>query len=191
VRGAAEGEQIAVFGGSFDPPHVAHVLAAAWVLAATTVDRLMVVPTFRHPLGKEHGAPYDDRVTMCELAMADLRRVEVSRLEEELGGEGRTLDLLEALRARSPDAGLRLVVGTDILRQTDRWHRWDRISALAPPIVVGRSGYEGPGEGPEMPEISSTDLRARLAAGTATDSLLPTRVARFIAAQGLYRGSGA
>jgi len=184
---AAEGEEIAVFGGSFDPPHVAHVLAACWVLSATTVDRLLVVPTFQHPLGKEHGAPYDDRVTMCRIAMEDLRRVEISRLEEELGGAGRTLDLLEALGARMPGVRLRLVVGTDILAEKDRWHRWDAVAALAPPLVVGRGGFGDADEGPTLPEISSTDLRDRLARGASTQGILPARVARFVAERGLYR----
>lgn len=187
MSGSEETEQIAVYGGSFDPPHIAHVLTVAWVLSATTVDRVLVVPTFRHPLGKTPGAAYGDRVALCELAMADLRRVEVSRIEEELDGTGRTLDLLEALRHRFAGAGLRLVVGTDILRQTHRWHQWDRVTRLAPPIVVGRGGFSDGHGGPLMPAVSSTEIRARLADGTSTEGLLPTRVKEYVRAHGLYR----
>lgn len=76
---------LGVFGGSFDPPHLAHVMLAAYVLAAYPLDRLLVAPTFRHPLGKQL-TDYEHRVKMCELALADLARVEISRIEQEMGG---------------------------------------------------------------------------------------------------------
>jgi nicotinate-nucleotide adenylyltransferase len=84
---------VAVFGGSFNPPHVAHLLAATLVLATQDVDLLLVVPAFKHPFAKSL-APFDERVTMCTLAMGWLPGVEVSRVEEELGGESRTLRTL-------------------------------------------------------------------------------------------------
>ena len=180
------GEVVAVFGGSFDPPHSAHVLVAAWVLSTAEVDRLLVVPTHRHPLGKEHATPFEARVRMCELAMEPLRRVEVSTIEAELRGEGFTLDLLEALRERMPRARLRLVVGSDILGQTGRWHRWDRIEELAPPIVVGRQGFVQEEEVLALPAISSTEVRAKLRAGAQLTGWVPTSVLDYVEAHGLY-----
>ena len=82
----ASGPIVGVFGGSFNPPHLSHVLALAVVLARFDVERLLVVPTFQHPFAKAL-APYEDRVKMCELAMGWLPRVEVSRVEEELERE--------------------------------------------------------------------------------------------------------
>ena len=177
--------EIALYGGSFDPPHVAHVLVAAWAKASAGVDRVLVVPTYRHAFGKR-SAPFADRVAMCRLAMADLRSAEISTLEEELG-ESLTLHTLQALRERRPSARFRLLIGADILAGAHRWHRWDDVVALAPPLVVGRGGYATPeGVGMTMPEISSTDVRDRLARGASVDGLVPPDVADYARSRGLY-----
>lgn len=186
---------IAVYGGSFDPPHAAHVLCAAYVLSTQPVDEVLVVPTFSHALDKNAGASFEHRYRMTELAMAGLTGARVSRIEEELGGPSRSLNTLEALATRHPDAAFRLVIGADILGETQRWHRWDRVVQLAPPIVIGRQGTATPGNaaGGElaMPAVSSTEIRRRLAEGQPVDGLLPTAVARYAREHDLYRGSGA
>ena len=180
----------AVFGGSFDPPHLGHVLAVAWVLAATDAERALIVPTFEHAFDKPL-APYADRVRMVRLATADLRRVEVSELERELGGKSYTFRSLEALRARHPEVGLRLVIGGDLVEEVKRWRRYDRILELAEVYVVGRSGYAASsGEAaPTLPAISSTRVRERLAVGESVTGLVPRAVARYCAERGLYRES--
>jgi nicotinate-nucleotide adenylyltransferase len=189
--GAEPPPHVAVYGGSFDPPHVAHVLTAAWVLATAEVTRLLVIPTFQHPFDKPL-APYGHRVRMCELAMADLRRVEVSRIEEELGGASLTVRTLEALRARLPGARLSLVLGSDLLAETARWTAFDRIRELAELRVVARTGHLRASEGrfavPElpMPEVSSTEVRRRLGAGEDVGALVPSEVVRYLRAHGLY-----
>src|SRR5437867_3521350 len=133
---------LALFGGSFNPPHVAHQMAVLWALETEDVAEVWVVPTFRHPFEKEL-APYDDRLEMCRLAMAPLgARVVVSDLERELGGEtSRTLVTLEALKARRPDASLRLVIGADIWPEREKWWKWAEVERLAPPLVVRRAGF--------------------------------------------------
>jgi nicotinate-nucleotide adenylyltransferase len=179
---------VAFYGGSFNPPHVAHVLAAAWALASVPLARLLVVPTFEHPFGKAMAA-YEHRVRMCELAFAELRRAEVSRIEAELGGASRTVRTLEALRAQLPATPLRLVIGSDLLAETSKWHAFDRIEALAPPLVVGRSGHEGGGLGGQyaLPPISSTEVRRRLREGGDVSGLVPHAVVDYVRAHGLYR----
>lgn len=187
------GETIAIFGGSFDPPHAAHVMLAAYVLAVAEVDRLLVVPNWRHPLGKRACSTFEDRFRMCELAFVDLRRVEISRIEEELGGPSLTLRTVEELRRRMPDAALRLVIGADILGEADRWHRFDRVAELAPPLVVRRSGHPTGGWDVlpvELPPIRSTEIRDRLAAGESVEGLVPRAVLRHASKHGLYRGAG-
>jgi nicotinate-nucleotide adenylyltransferase len=180
-------EQIAVFGGSFNPPHVAHVLAAAWALCSEPFSRLLVVPTYRHPFQKAM-APYEHRLRLCELAFAELRRVEVSRIEAELGGESLTLRTLEELRRRFPGARLRLVIGSDLLAETSKWYAFERVAELAPPLVVGRAGHEG-GDLAErcvLPPISSTDVRRRLRTGGDVSGLVPHAVAAYARRHGLY-----
>jgi nicotinate-nucleotide adenylyltransferase len=180
-------EVVAVYGGSFDPPHLGHTLACAYVLSAHAVDRVLVVPTAQHPFGKPL-APFAQRVRMCELALRDLRRVELSALEEELGGASLTLRTLETLHARLPNADLRLVMGSDLLAETGSWHAFDRIRALAPPLIVPRAGYPiaGNEQPPTLPEVSSTEVRRRLAAGLPTDGLLDPHVAAYAAQHRLY-----
>lgn len=190
--------KVGLFGGSFNPPHVAHQLVALYVLE-TLVDEVWFVPTYSHPFGKELVA-YDHRVAMCELAVAPLgARARVSRAEEELARRpdfvaSRTLDLVEHLEAAHRDCELRLVVGTDILGETDKWHRWDEVTRRAPLVVIGRSGYELPAgsvaTGVTMPEISATRVRELLAAkDPAAASLLPKTVLWYIARHGLYGSS--
>lgn len=181
------GRSVAVLGGSFDPPHAAHVLLAAYVMSTGDVDEVLVVPAWDHPLGKETRTDYEDRVHMCELAMGDLRRARVSRVEKELGGPSRTLNTIAELARRMPGTRFRLVIGADILEQTDRWYRWDDVARLAPPLVVGRGGYAAP-DAPTviLPEISSTDIRSRLSRGQRTAGLLPVAVERYIREHGLY-----
>ncbi len=179
--------RVAVFGGSFNPPHVAHLLAAALVVATEEVDRLLVVPAFRHPFAKDL-APFEARARMCNASLGRLPRVEVSRIEEELGGESRTLRTLEALHAKFPSWSLRLVIGGDVLADASKWHRFDLVEKLAPPLVIGREGFSGDERPHYLPEISSTDVRAKIAARQWDDVLrvVPSKVVAIVRDEGLY-----
>jgi nicotinate-nucleotide adenylyltransferase len=176
---------VAVFGGSFNPPHVGHVLAVAYVLAIHDVDRVLVVPAFKHPFGKPL-APFEDRVHMCELAVAPLTRVEVSRVEQST--DGLTLHMLQAIEREHPDWSLRLVIGSDILAEADKWFRFDEVQRLAPLIVLGRKGSPSHAPEPLLPEVSSTRVRELL--GTrqwdALASLVPRTVLDYVRQKSLY-----
>ncbi|MBI2898322.1 MAG: nicotinate (nicotinamide) nucleotide adenylyltransferase [Deltaproteobacteria bacterium] len=187
MNAAGRAPELAVFGGSFNPPHVAHVLAVAYVLAAEAVERVVVVPTFQHPFQKAL-APFDDRLEMCRLAFEDLRRVEVSSLERELGGDSYTVRTLEALHAREPSMSLALCIGADVLAERHLWHRAEQVEELARQIVLGRQGFDSPpGASPPLPQVSSTEIRRRLAASEDVGPLVPLRVRRYIEEHGLYR----
>jgi nicotinate-nucleotide adenylyltransferase len=184
-----ERTRVAVFGGSFNPPHVAHVLAVSVVLCTHALDKVLVVPTYRHPFAKSL-APYEDRVRMSELAMGWLPRVEISRVEEALGGESRTLRTLEHLRATQPSWDLRLLMGADLLAESHKWFGFDAICAIAPPLVLGRVGVDIPGAPPPvLPAISSTEVRARITAGAWDELgwLVPRDVIAWIRSRGLYK----
>lgn len=180
---------VGIFGGSFNPPHLSHVLALSIVHARFDVERILVVPTFQHPFAKTL-APFDDRVAMCELAMGFLPRVQISRVEEELGGESRTLRTIEHLREQLPGASLRFIMGADIMLESSKWFGFARIAELAPPIVLGRVGITLPGApAPVLPEISSTEVRAAIARGDAASmaELVPAKVLAYVNERGLYR----
>lgn len=178
---------VAVYGGSFNPPHVVHALVAGYVLSCHPVDALVVVPTAQHPFAKDL-APFEDRAAMCALAMRHLRDVTVSEIERGLPAPSLTLHTLQALAARMPGVALRFVLGSDLVAETPKWHAFDRIRALAPPIVVRRAGYPDEGAvGPALPELSSSQIRALVRGGGSTEGYLDREVARFIAQRGLYR----
>jgi nicotinate-nucleotide adenylyltransferase len=191
---AAAPRAIAVFGGSFNPPHIAHVMACLYVAETQPVDAVWVIPAFRHPFEKQL-APFEDRLEMCRLALEILGpRVSVAAIERDIatadGTPSRTLDTIEALIERHPGVTWRLVIGADILRERGKWYRWDELERLAPPIVLGRQGYDAPAElGPlvTLPAISSTEVRARLSRGESAADLVPRRVLEYVSRRGLYR----
>jgi nicotinate-nucleotide adenylyltransferase len=185
----APGRETALLGGSFNPPHVGHGMAAWWALATQGVDEVWLLPSFVHPFGKAL-APWEDRVRMCELAVAGIRGASVCTAEAELQGDplvGRTARTLEHLTSKHPDRRFALILGTDLLAETDRWYRFDRVRELARLIVVGRQGYPPVGGAPSLPEVSSTELRGAVARGADVSGLLPRAVAAYIEERGLYR----
>lgn len=185
--------RVAFYGGSFNPPHVAHVLAATYLLSACGFERVLVVPVFSHAFDKRL-ASFEHRVTMCERAMAWIPGVEVSRVEERLETPSYTLNTLRALVAERPDARFRLVIGADVLGETDKWRAFDQVSAIAPPFVLGRVGVDRPGAPPAvLPDVSSTRVRELCGRRGAPDvdrelqRMVPSRVLAYIDEHGLYR----
>jgi len=181
---------IAVYGGSFDPPHVAHVLGAAYVLSAGGVDALWVLPTATHAFAKRL-SPFEVRLELARRAFAIFgERVVVRDDEATVDAGGSTLALLEHLARLHPDVDFRLVLGTDQVAVRHRWRRFDAIEAMAPLIVLGRPGVAVDPDYPPavwLPAISSTSLRQRIAAGASVAAELPRDVAAEIARVGLYR----
>ena len=186
---AAPGKEVALLGGSFNPPHVAHLMAAWWARETQAVSEVWLLPSYRHPFGKALAA-FEDRVRMCELAARGLRGVHVCAAEAELADDplvGKTARTLEHLRAKHPSHRFALVVGADILPETPKWYRWDRVQELARILVVGREGYPPVPGAPTLPAISSTEIRARLARGEDVTGLVPRKVAEYAIEKGLYR----
>jgi nicotinate-nucleotide adenylyltransferase len=180
----SSGATWALFGGSFDPPHVGHVLVASYVLA-THAERIVIVPAFQHVFGKDL-TPFPHRRRMLELAMADLREVEISDIEARLGGASATVRTLDALRERHPGVAWQLVIGSDLVDDIPRWTEGERLLSMASLCVVQRAGHSQ-GDGVVMPDISSTDIRARLARGESTGDRLPRAVAEYCRKHALYR----
>ncbi len=190
MRPEARPPRIALYGGSFDPPHICHVLAATWVLCREDVDELRVVPVFQHAFGKRM-APFELRCAMIEAAMAHLGpRIRVDRVEQRRGGTSYTIDTVEALLAEHPGAELAFVGGTDLFRDRHRWKRWDDLQRLMRFIILGRDGEPDPPGATiaaRLPPVSSTDIRARIASGQPVGHLVPPGALDLIEAHGLYR----
>lgn len=194
--GPSRPPRIAIFGGSFNPPHLGHEMAMLYVLATADVDELLMMPCYRHPFEKQL-VPFEHRLAMCERAIEPLgRRVAVSDLEYRLGGESRTLTTVKALLSERPGVRVAVVIGSDLVTERERWYGWSELSALAEFVVVGRAGT-GPGfagrtgdDAPPLhiPNISSSEVRDRLARGQSVATWVPARVLDYIASHGLYRG---
>jgi nicotinate-nucleotide adenylyltransferase len=180
--------RIALFGGSFNPPHVAHQLVCTVALATARpeLDRVWMVPTYRHPFEKEL-APFEERFAMCRAAAEPFAgRVEVSKIEKELGGSSYTLHTVRALTARHPEHQFVVVIGADLLPERVRWHGWEELQQLVPFLVVGRAGISDAAGALALPAVSSTEVRERLATGRSVEGLVPAKVIDHIHAQGLY-----
>lgn len=179
--------EVALLGGSFNPPHVGHLMAAVYVRATLRVDEVWLVPSFHHPFGKQL-APFEARVEMCEaMARETGAWLKVSRAESEVGGEGRTIELLEWLLPKHPGVKFRWIIGSDILADLPKWKAWDRIQQLVEVTVLHRAGYPGAGVlGPPMAEVSSTEIRRRFEAGDAPVDLVPASVLDVARERELY-----
>ena len=187
--------RLALFGGTFDPIHDAHLAIARAAAEQFRLDRVLLVPA-AHPPHKAGvtDASYEDRVRMAELACAGDPRLEVSRLEE---GTARSysIDTIEKVRARmAPEDELFFVIGADAFAEIRTWLRWRAVVRAVEFLVISRPGhlYDAPPEARlsrldtvEM-RISSSEIRAELAAGRQPAGV-PEPVLEYILRHGLYR----
>ncbi|MGH9117406.1 MAG: nicotinate-nucleotide adenylyltransferase [Acidimicrobiales bacterium] len=191
-------ERLGVFGGTFDPPHVGHLVVAVNVRFDLDLDRVLMVVAHDpwQKSGSRDVSTADDRLAMCQAAVGDVDGLEVSDLEIRRGGVSYTADTLSELRDEDPTRELFLIVGSDAAASLPTWDRVDEVKDLATIVIVTRPGaveeQPPPGwdwvrvETPRL-EVSSTDLRARVADGRPLDYLLTPSVIDSIAGRGLYR----
>ena len=186
-----------MFGGTFDPPHVGHLVLAVNVRHALQLDRvLLVVANDPWQKAGRKVTPAADRLALVEAAVGDVDGIEASALEIERGGVSYSADTLRQLRDEDPTRELFLVLGSDAAAGLPTWERVDDVRALAEIVVVARPGAEDaespPGwswaivEAPRL-DVSSTDLRARVADGRPLDYLLTPAVIDCIRERHLYR----
>jgi nicotinate-nucleotide adenylyltransferase len=192
-------QRIGLFGGTFDPPHVGHLVTAVNVRHALALD-VVILMVANVPWQKEGAraiTPAGERLAMVEAAVRDVPGLIAGRTEIDLGGPSYTADTLTALAAEHPDAALYTIVGDDAAAGLPSWERYEEVVARSKLVVVDRPG--APVELPavtewihvEVPrlEVSSTDLRARFVDGRPLDYLVTRPVLDVIARHGLYRGA--
>lgn len=177
-----------VFGGTFDPVHMGHLVIAEAAAEAYALDRVLFVPCARPPHKSADGlAPAEDRLEMVRMAIEANPRFEVCDIEVRRGGVSYTVETLEALHQGDPDAELWLILGADMAATMPSWRSIERVRELARPCVASREGYEGGGFRPPTIGISSSDIRGRIASGRSIRYLVPDPVRRYIEDRGLYR----
>ncbi len=179
--------KIALLGGSFNPPHLGHRDAAFFVHEQLHDDEVWLMPSFHHPFGKAM-VDFSHRVRMCELlAQKAGPWLKVSAVEQEVGGDGRTIDTLRYLLPRHPEARFRLVLGSDIVADLPKWKSWEEIQKLVEVTILNRAGFPDPrAVGPPLSEVSSTEVRAALAKGE-RPKRVPAEVLDYIQTHHLYR----
>jgi nicotinate-nucleotide adenylyltransferase len=193
----AGAKRIGLFGGTFDPPHVGHLVTAVNVRHALELDVvvLMVANVPWQKEGKRRITPAGDRLAMVEAAVRDVDGLVPGRHEIEHGGPSYTADTLRSVSQEAPGAALFTIVGDDAAAGLTTWERYDEVVALSRLVVVDR-----PGRLVELPqgvdwlrvevprlEVSSTDLRARFSDGRPLDYLVTEPVLEVIRERGLYR----
>jgi nicotinate-nucleotide adenylyltransferase len=191
---------LGLLGGTFDPPHVGHLAVAANVRWALGLDEVLLVVA-NQPWQKAHlpVSPAVDRLAMVEAAVAGVDGVSASALEIERGGTSYTVDTLAELARRCPGVPLHVVLGSDAAAGLDTWERAEEVRAQASIVVVTRPGAERAplpsgwtARHVDVPrlDVSSTDLRARVADGRPLDGLVPAPVVALIRERGLYAAGG-
>lgn len=195
----APGLRIGILGGTFDPVHVGHLAAAVEVRAALGLDRMLFVVAAMpwQKVGLRAISPAEDRFAVVAAAVADIDGLEASRLELDRGGPSYTADTVSELATLHKGAELFLVVGADVVPDLPAWERVDEVRHGVTLVVVARPG--APMLLPPPPwrscavtipalDVSSSDLRARVAAGRPIDALVPPAAVREIRRLGLYAG---
>jgi nicotinate-nucleotide adenylyltransferase len=196
-------ERIGIFGGTFDPVHVGHLVAAVNARHELGLDRVVLVVANLpwQKVGARQVSPAEDRYDMVQAAVREVPGLEASRLEIDRGGPSYTADTVSQLAAMHPGAELFVIVGWDVSAELASWERLDEVRGMASLVVVNRPGTAPP-EGlveegwrleevsvPNL-EISSTDLRARAASGRPLDYLVPEAAVRVMRERGLYAVGG-
>jgi nicotinate-nucleotide adenylyltransferase len=189
--------RIGLFGGTFDPPHVGHLVTAVNVRHALSLDMvvLMVANVPWQKAGARAITAAEARFAMVEAAVADVPGLVAGRAEIDHGGPSYTADTLAFLAQQHPGATLFTIVGDDAAAGFESWQRYDEVATRSQLVVVDR-----PGEPVELPdqftwihvevphlEVSSTDLRERARDGRPLDYLVTDPVLEVIAALGLYQ----
>lgn len=190
---------IAVYGGTFNPPHCGHLIVAESVAETLRLDRVIFVPTNRPPhKGTQGLAPAADRLAMTKLAVVGNDRFEASDIEVARGGLSYTIDTLRAVAEGHPGTRLKLLIGADNLFDFEGWKSPLDILEIADLLVMTRPGYDAQKTRPGFPPhaslvtvpqigISGTDIRRRVKFRQSIRYLVPPAIEEYIRRRGLYR----
>lgn len=188
--------RIALFGGSFDPVHHGHLLLAQDALEQLELDRLVFVPAGVNPHKLQHApvASPLQRLKMLQTATAGVARFHCDPIELERQGPSYTVDTVEAYKAIWPEANLFLLIGEDNLAKLHTWHRIERLRELVELVCFGRTAEDGTASPPgnylrltRRIDISSTEIRLRIARGLPIHYLVPESVRALIQSDALYQ----
>jgi nicotinate-nucleotide adenylyltransferase len=185
--------RLGIFGGSFDPVHHGHLILARAALEELDLDRLLLLPANHSPhKTSTRPATSADRLAMLRLAIEGEENFAVEDLELHRAPPSYTIDTLRELRSRHPDAEFTLLIGADQAAKFDTWKDPAEIQHMARVAILDRAGHTLTSDWPmvrRLIDISSTDLRTRVAAGRSIRYLTPDSVCDYISRTGLYQNA--
>lgn len=216
ISAPEEMQRIAIFGGTFDPVHCAHLAVANAVYQALALDALYMIPCWQSPHRDKPTVAAEHRLAMLQAALGEQSPLQIDARELQRSGPSYSVETLRALRAEHPQAQLFLILGADAFQHFLHWHCWEEILQLVHLVVVQRPGHPlldaqsdpalaalvdarrsndlpktraGAIMSVEMPPspISATEIRQLLQTGQVADNYLPTAVTQYIQQHGLYQ----
>ncbi|KAA3604623.1 MAG: nicotinate (nicotinamide) nucleotide adenylyltransferase [Calditrichaeota bacterium] len=185
--------KILVFGGTYDPIHIGHLLSAESLCEILEPDLVLFVPSAVSPHKNSVRTSFENRFKMLELALESFPKFRASNIEQTLGGISYTYQTLEKLHENYPQAKLFWAIGEDNAKSFDRWKNPDKILELAEVVVMSRSDSSNSQNEnlkfykTRLVDVSSTEIRERVKAGKSIRFLIPPKVEEFIQAKGLYQ----
>jgi nicotinate-nucleotide adenylyltransferase len=191
------GTRVGILGGTFDPIHIGHLVAATWARDALGLDRVLLVVANEpwQKVGRRQVTAAEDRFAVVAAAVEGVPGLEACRIEIDRGGPSYTVDTVGELERRHPDTDFSLLVGADVAAELETWHEVDQLAMRVRLVIVDRGGVERAADPPgwavtrlRIPalDVSSSQLRQRLAAGESVDFLVPAPAILCISRLGLY-----
>ena len=205
--------RLGIFGGSFDPPHIGHLLVAQDAITALSLDQLMVVPAATQPLKQTHRSEAAHRLAMVQRCFEGVPHVTVDSVEMDRGGLSFMVDTVDHFRRKFPSAVIHLLVGEDVVASLPRWREPERLLSMVDLVVLTRADATGEaaGSGKDVSirqdrhdgasvipsarylatrrvDVSSTEIRERVGAGRSIRGFVSDAVAAYIASTALYLG---
>lgn len=185
--------KIGIFGGTFDPPHVGHLLIANEILCELALDEVWFMPNQEPPhKEKSMNVSNDDRVNMLQLSMKDHPKFRLETIELEREGRSYTFDTMQLLTERYPDKEFYFIIGADMIEYLPNWYKIEELVQLVTFVGVNRPNFNHETDYPiifvDIPEIgiSSSDIRERLKKGKTVRYLLHDSVRKYIKEHKLY-----
>lgn len=186
-------KKIGCLGLSANPPHLGHLGIAEKVLEKRLVDEVWLIPIFKHSFGKKL-ARVEDRWQMVKFLKGD--KIKINDIELQRKGKSLTIETVKILIEKYPSCEFTWIIGSDIVksREYKRWDNWDELFSLTKFIVVSRPGFEVEKlptgfieAGFPSVDISSSEIRERIAGGLCIDRLVPKQIREYIEEKGLYK----
>ena len=178
--------KVALFGGSFNPPHIAHQLVCLYLLEYKGFDKVYLIPTYKHPFDKDL-IDFEHRYRMCNLLAKPFGERSIATgiekyLGERFGGKSYTIDTVKYCKKEWPDDDFTLVVGSDILDELDKWKDIDELRKLIAIVAHPRMQHPITGQG-----VSSSRIRKLIEWGEPIVELVPSSIIEYIEKNRLYK----